>query len=239
MAVATSKSVVGCTLDEALPDTNLKGGVGGTRHNWGWITKETERNVTMRFDFSGDLPGDAVISAASLFLYVSDVMDDCAGMDHSGTTWPIKRCLRNWHEDQVTWNEYTTGNSWTTGGAMSDGNDVTNTHAVTPAGTDSTGWWEIDLTSMVQYAWSDLSGAFSCVLIRPAINLLEGEYLYYKFRSYTSHGVGLGPYLSITYTSEGGDEFIKKISGVSWANVKKVSGVAEASISKVSGVSAN
>jgi len=35
----------------------------------------------------------------------------------------IYKLLRNWVENQATWNVYSTGNSWTTAGGTSDGND--------------------------------------------------------------------------------------------------------------------
>lgn len=54
-------------------------------------------------------------------------------LDRSSTARDFKfyRVLRNWVENQVTWNEWSTGNAWTTAGCGSAGNDYNNTALAT------------------------------------------------------------------------------------------------------------
>jgi hypothetical protein len=77
---------------------------------------ETARTL-IKFDLSS-IPSDATVTAATLTLTIS------YDLSSNVRDYKIYQALRNWNDDQATWNEWTTGNSWTTAGAGSNGNDI-------------------------------------------------------------------------------------------------------------------
>lgn len=75
----------------------------------------------IKFDLSS-IPSTANITSAVLNLWVSS----SAGAS-SDLTINVFRVLRNWVEDQVTWNVYSTGNSWATAGCGNSTSDYNST----------------------------------------------------------------------------------------------------------------
>ncbi len=74
------------------------------------------RHCLIKFGGLSNITGPVTVSSATLFL------DFITGVG-SAQTYEARRVLRNWVENQATWNIYSTGNSWTTVGCLSDGND--------------------------------------------------------------------------------------------------------------------
>lgn len=76
-------------------------------------------NAVLKFTGLSNISGPVTVSSATIYLY-------CTNNPNSGGSLTLDcfRLLRNWVENQVTWNNYSTGNAWTTAGGLSSGNDI-------------------------------------------------------------------------------------------------------------------
>jgi disaggregatase-related protein len=74
------------------------------------------RRTLIRFDDIANLPKDAIIDGAFLWLRINQ------DLSSTGRTFELYRVVRNWVVNQATWNEYATGQAWGTAGC---GNNTT------------------------------------------------------------------------------------------------------------------
>jgi hypothetical protein len=161
-------------------------------------TSSARNNTLIRFSGLSNIDGPATVSAASVYIYGSNPWDNI--------TLHARRLLRNWSEDNATYNIYNTGNSWTSGGAMSDGNDrvasATGTMTVgTTANYDS-----FDCAANVEDMINGTINNYGYVISR------DTEDSFYYTSHVSSQGTdGQRPYLSVTYTESGGSSHVPGI----------------------------
>ena len=112
------------------------------------------------FDVSG-VPAGSTVSAVTLSLYWR-LSEDSGG---APTTWAVEvhRMLRDWVENQATWNSYSTGNTWGTAGASNTSTDCSATvsASVTGNGTLANAWGEWSGAGLVADVQAWVSGTAS------------------------------------------------------------------------------
>ncbi len=228
----TANSDADCTLREMQNTTNYDGGVeAGVLHFWGMETKSMECTVMMWVDFSAEIPSGDTINAATLNINVGTIVEG-GGLNIEDYNWSIYRCRRaDWVVSEATHVIYKTGNNWGTAGARNFSTDIDSGVSESFAGTASTGWWAIDVGSIVVDAQANQSQIFNVMMDGAQVLLNDGELIYYKFHGYTTPN---NPYLSITHSAAGSN--IKSVTLVPLASIKEVSGVAIANVKAISGV---
>ena len=161
------------------------------------LTTPTDWESAGLLAFTGlsNITGPVTVSAATLYLYKNQ-----ESPSFYNPTAYCRRVLRNWVENQATWNVYSTGNSWTTAGAKGDGTDRVATattlsglgsalnqyHAQAISTADVEGWINGTFSN---YGW--------------LINIVESTDQFWKFVSNTGTD-GQRPYLSVTYEAATG-----------------------------------
>lgn len=127
-------------LREGSPTTNygsdvnievVKYGVGDHTH------------ALLRFDGLSNIPSNAVVSSATLYIYQNAQFDNTHSID-------LRRMLQAWTEAGATWNTYNGTNSWNTAGALGAATDrVAAVESTTSIGT-ALQYYGLDCTSLVQ-----------------------------------------------------------------------------------------
>jgi hypothetical protein len=116
------------------------------------MTREGEFATLIRAPGLGDIPVTRNVTSVTVGLY----REDGAG----GTpTLKAARLLRDWVENQATWNVYSTGNNWGTAGAANTSSDVSG--AVDGSGSGAitaSGWQEISFSGLVSDANAVIAG---------------------------------------------------------------------------------
>lgn len=158
MASTTFTPNADATLDGLDPDSNF-GNLSnvriGTLYSGG--EKINLWRAALRFDISS-LPAGATITTATLRLW-------CLNAQGGGGDAILSRCTRpaDWLEDEVTWNEYSSGNSWTNAG--SDFDDDGPPAAVPFDLAASASYINITgLAAIAQDALDNRAGQLSCIL---------------------------------------------------------------------------
>ena len=199
----------GCDLREMQKDNQYDGGlftVGdpGTEHACGMESKELEVSPLLRFDFSAEVPNGDTITAASLFVNVTILMEQ-VGLNLEDYTFNIFKCLRVWPTDEATWNDWSTGNAWTVEGAGGEDTDIDTDVSASFTGPDATGWLEINVLALV----NDVQGNGQILnLSMDGTQVLVGaeDFLYFRFYSYGA--AANKPYLSITHEAGAPPTFV-------------------------------
>lgn len=159
---------------------------------------DPERSGLIRFDLSGRLPSDAVISSATLGLWVYQLID-MSGSDLISLTVYRLASGRDWAESSATWNQYKSGFYWTTPGAENVPYDRSGTwddYRYFYASTQVDRYFTWNVTSSVS-AWVSGSAPNNGWLLRPEHDYgSEGLSLWSSEYSTTDKR----PYLTITYT---------------------------------------
>jgi hypothetical protein len=88
----------------------------------------------------GPVPNGATIQSATLSLYRTTPYSD-----HS----TLNRVLRDWKENEATWNKANAGTNWTTPGAADSGTDIAGTADAVVTSGYATGWVNFDVTGGV------------------------------------------------------------------------------------------
>ena len=177
----------GCTdtyLDQTNPST-VYGGVDKLR-----VKTQENVNALIQFDLSA-LPAGITVTDAKLKLFVTSRSPDIA------VTLRTYRVLKQWLEDEATWNDATTSMPWTSPGGQSPGNDYDPVYDDEVAGFDGIGvWLELDITDMARH-WIMLPGENYGTIIK-AYRYLDQTVLYTLWSANVSN-VGLRPQLCISY----------------------------------------
>lgn len=112
---------------------------------WRWLAK---------FDFSS-IPSVAIVTSATLELYQNGDFSSNARVKY------VYRVKRDWINDKVTWNIYSTGNNWQTAGCSgSDDRELTDIGSLSlGAGESDNAWYAWSLTPSAVQEW--ISGSFA------------------------------------------------------------------------------
>ncbi len=119
---------------DAVEDTYIQRGNATT--NYGGSTRlrvdgspdADERSALIKWEVSS-IPDGAFISTASIRLNITN---------RSANSYQVYQLLRNWNEDQATWNQYASGSGWQTVGAQGTSDRGDTSLGATP-GSSSTG----------------------------------------------------------------------------------------------------
>ena len=185
-------------LYEASPTNNDSS--GGT---W-YVSKYGSgdyRYPVLKFSGIDSLPDSITVTSAALFIYMTT---QSGGTTHTIT---LRRILRDWVEGEVTYNIWKTSNNWTTGGALSNGNDRASATSGADGADQNTGEYKELSTDNAQFM-SDIedmasgsAGNYGWHLERTD-GADDSNYQQYISSEGTE---GSRPYISLTYTTGGGD----------------------------------
>ena len=155
---------------------------------WLYLYPSSERvNVLLKFSGIESLPDNINVSSALLYLYNNGLANPAE----------FRRLLRNWIENDATYNIYSTGNSWSTSGAMSNDNDRISATSLSYTFPGSTGYISPgDLASDIDGMTSGTYNNYGWV-----IEATGGD-SWGTFAS-SENTDGQRPYLSVTYTESG------------------------------------
>ncbi len=160
------------------------------------LDSNATRHFVIQFPGLSNIPDTATVSAVTLGIYSNS----------SGTQQGIfRRCLRDWVELEVNWNDYKSSTSWTTAGGLSDGNDRSSTTTDTLSSSGS-GWVTINGSQLVTDVQGFIDGTYSNYGWH-----VESQQV--VFNSYvSSEGAdGNRPYLEVTYTDSGGSSILPQL----------------------------
>lgn len=163
------------------------------------------RHGLIKFDLS-DIPDSEVCDSAILSLWLQT---DLATKD---TTFDLHRVLRNWVENQATYNIYSTGNNWATAGGMGAGDCV-----ATRMGVSGTISQTASLNSEIQITITDLTefkkmydGTYTDYgwLIK---STSETDYDIWGFHSREASTSGYRPKLVVTTSATEGAVYVPRV----------------------------
>ena len=177
----------GCT-DTYLDQTNPAEAYGATDK----LRIKTQENVNslIRFDLSG-LPANVTVSEATLKLFVTSRYPENA------VTLRAYRVLKNWSENEATWNDAASTTPWTVAGCQSPGGDYDAVYGDEIQGFDAVGTWlELDVTGMVNQWVMQPAQNYGAVI--KAYRYLDQTVLYTLWSSEVSNA-GLRPQLCVSY----------------------------------------
>lgn len=168
-------------------------------------TSSARNNTLLKFSGLSNITGPVTVSAASIYLYGSNPWDNI--------TLYARRLLRNWSEDNATYNVYNTDNSWSTAGALSDGNDrVASATGSLTVGT-SANYDSFDCAADVEDMINGDINNYGYVITR------DTEDSFYYTSHTSSEGTdGQRPYLSVTYEESGGSSIVPIILAMNHFN---------------------
>jgi hypothetical protein len=148
-----------------------------------------------------NIPANATIVSASLFLYVGGGVPSLGNTNETA----IRRLLRNWSLTTVDQDEYSAGNLWTTPGGEGDGTDRIATPSVTGTPGQNGIWFEFtsaafkaEVQGMVDGTYPKYGWHASKV---PDANDNNGSFYDYSSSSHVALGTDKRPYLAISYTT--------------------------------------
>ena len=155
-------------------------------------------NTLLKFSGLSNITGPVTVSAASIYLYGSNPL--------SNRTLYARRLLRNWSEDNATYNVYNTGSSWSTAGALSDGNDrVASATGSLTVGTTAN-YDSFDCAADVEDTINGDINNYGYIITRDTKDTL------YSTSHTSSEGTdGQRPYLSVTYTESGNTYYYQQM----------------------------
>lgn len=179
-----------------------------TANNDGGLEFETSKfavsshgHTLIRFAGLSNITGPVTVTSVTFGLYLSN-------SDAGATqTIDIRRVLRSWNTTQATWNVYTTGNSWTTAGALSDGNDRTGTASGQLTSVQTSGQWYSVTQTTTGGLIDDVQGWINGTVTNNGWHLSRngaGDDSTYRIWVSSDGTNGERPYLSVTYTVDGG-----------------------------------
>ena len=161
-----------------------------------WNPPSDQLDSVIAFTGLSSISASSTVSAATFALYRTEGNTPAQSLD-------MHRCLRNWVENQATWNNYSTGNAWTTAGGRSDGNDRSATVSATLSTGTANGYQTISSAGLAADVEDFIDGTYSNYGWQMERNDGEGNSLYARFTD--SEGTdGQRPYLSVTYAAAGG-----------------------------------
>ena len=191
MAVVEVDCDIDSWLDFDNPDTNYDG-VGDLMA--GLLLSEKELAVAAHaivlFDLLAFIPAGSTIQSA-VWWFVTRNNFGAPGME-----WFAARCGRtDWVEDEVTWNDYSTGNGWAVGGGEKQGTPA----PISLGYINDPGQYNKDITALVTDAWDNRAGLCSFLVYRDDASMEEVGYIEIMPRDSI-----LPHYLSVTYTPPAG-----------------------------------
>jgi hypothetical protein len=118
----TNFPVADTGLQKANPTLNFGSSLdlvsGGLGSNSGFDV----RRILLKFDFSGQIPPQAVINSATLTVNVIDHLP--GGGTGPDSTFGLRRVLQDWSETEATWNNWSSLNAWNSPGAAGAGDSI-------------------------------------------------------------------------------------------------------------------
>jgi hypothetical protein len=163
-----------------------------------YATGPDHEHTLVKFTGLSSISGPVTVSAATLYLYF--YTGEGSG---NNTTHEARRLLRDWVENQATWNIFSTGNSWATAGGLSDGNDrvAAVSGSNTFAGNAAAGYQAFTGAGLATDVEGWINGTFPNYgwhLERQGTGN-DARYRYFRSSEYTT--ASQRPYLEITYTA--------------------------------------
>ncbi|HEX4646068.1 MAG TPA: DNRLRE domain-containing protein, partial [Verrucomicrobiae bacterium] len=80
------------------------------------------RRILLKFDFSGQIPPQAIINSVAVTVNVIDHLP--GGGAGPASTFDLRRVLQDWNEPEATWNNRSSINAWNSPGAAGAGDSV-------------------------------------------------------------------------------------------------------------------
>jgi hypothetical protein len=165
----------------------------------GYLTSGDQYPGLIRFTGVNTIPAGSVISSAQMDLYET-------GLAPTGTgTVYVQKVLKNWVENQATWNIYATGSSWATVGCLGAADRNATSSATFSINTSINHWHNIptnaNLVADVQ-SWVDGTTNNGWKLYISQTNLYDG------FASSDNATPSLRPKLTVTYTPGSGTQYV-------------------------------
>lgn len=155
MAQVTLNASEAVFIDETAATTNFEG--SADQLDIGELAGGTnKRRSLIQWDLSS-IPSNATITAVTFKIY-----DRGGDLSSNDRTFDIFRVRRNWVENEVTWNVYSSGNSWSTAGAGNTTDDREGTAIGSVATTNaaiSAAYVTCSLTASAIQDW--VTGAFT------------------------------------------------------------------------------
>ncbi len=150
MAQVTLNASEAVFIDENSATTNFEGTAPQLDVGESNIGSEKRRSL-IQFDLSS-IPGGSTITGATFKIYLSS-----ASLASNNRTMSAYRLLRNWVENQATWNVYSTGNSWGTAGASNTSTDRESSAlgTIAMATSDSAGYKTSTFNTTLVQGWLD------------------------------------------------------------------------------------
>jgi RHS repeat-associated protein len=175
-----------CRIDGGSPTTSF---CGASNLEVGWNGSNDHRALVV-YDFEGLIPKDAVISQATMGMYL---------YSHSTSTAKqvgVYRVTQPW-TSSATWNKYDATHSWTSAG----GDSSSTFGAVTSGVGTATGWVNWFPTQIVQQ-WVDGSQPNYGVLVKDAQSSVSNDL---NFRSGYYSDTSVRPYMDVLWRLRAGD----------------------------------
>jgi len=120
--IITNFPVADTDLQKANPTNNFGSSPDMVAGGLGMNSGLDVRRILLKFDFSGQIPPQAIINSATVTV---NVIDHLPG---SGTgpdsTFDLRRVLQDWREMEATWNNWSSTNAWNTPGAAGAGDSI-------------------------------------------------------------------------------------------------------------------
>jgi hypothetical protein len=175
----TYTGVEDCEIDVSTPTTNLGSASPMTSSSF------NDEKPLIKFSGLSNIPSNATVTDVTVRLYA-------VGSPVAGST-IFSRVLRNWVENQATWNVFSTGNNWGTAGAAA-GTDAAASSATINHGT-STGYVSYQAAGLISDVQNWVNGT------NPNYGWLLTDSANY-FEVVSSEGTdGQRPELIVTYST--------------------------------------
>lgn len=179
-------------------DATTNYGTDSTFETTKWSSGD-HTHALLKFDLSS-VSGPVTVTSVTVGIFQNGAGGATA------QTLDFRRLLRNWVENEVTWNIYSTGNNWTTAGGLSDGNDRQATASGQITGITTTSqYYTVVQTSggLVDDVQGWINGSFPNYGWHLSRNGTGNDATYRTWISDDGSNE-FGPYLTVEYTTGGG-----------------------------------
>jgi hypothetical protein len=120
--IVTNFPVADTDLQKASPTNNFGSSLDLVSGGLGMNSGFDVRRILLKFDFSGQIPPQAVINSATLTVNV--IFHLPAGGMGPDSTFGLRRVLQDWNETEATWNNRSSTNAWSSPGAAGTGDSI-------------------------------------------------------------------------------------------------------------------
>lgn len=162
------------------------------------------KNGVIAFPGVSNIVGPVDVSVASFYFYADEV-----GGDHTISAYQL---LRNWIENEVTWNVCSTGNNWGAGGgtlSSTDRNGTAVASVVLPSGVP--GYKQFTSAGLAALVEGWINGTIPNygLLLERTDGADDNRYTVWRSREHAT--ANTRPYLEVTYSIGGGDILMGQI----------------------------